>query len=52
MEPSKRAIKIPENIWNKHRDTIEVLYLGERRPLEGKNGVLDIMDRLHGFNAR
>ena len=48
----RRAGKIPEDIWERHRGEIQRLYIKEKRKLEGEEGVVDTMARLHDFIAR
>jgi hypothetical protein len=52
MRLTNRSAKISKTTWEEHRHAIEVLYLHEGRPLEGEDGVLDTMARLHQFQAR
>lgn len=37
--------------WASHESTIRRLYIEESKPLEGREGVMDIMSSLHQFSA-
>jgi len=47
-----RARKIPDKTWDDNRAEIERLYVQEKRSLEGGEGVMSTMARLHSFYAR
>jgi hypothetical protein len=47
----RRSRRIPDAEWTKHKETIKHLYLVDDRPLEGRDGVIDIMAK-NGFSAR
>jgi hypothetical protein len=49
VEPT-RARKKADKAWDLHRGTIEALY--HTNPLEGENGVMELMKRDHKFRAR
>jgi hypothetical protein len=49
---SHRRPRIPSDEWERHKAAIRGLYLDERRKLEGQNGVIDTMQKIHGFVAR
>jgi hypothetical protein len=46
------VVKIPEEVWIRHRPTIEHLYISEDRRLERQDGVMQIMEDQHGLFAR
>ena len=46
-----RAVRIPDEVWGRHRPAIEQLYLTEGRRLEGEDGVIDIMAKRNGLSA-
>jgi hypothetical protein len=47
---SKKATKIDEATWKLHRSTITQLYVEKK--LEGEDGLIDTMEKKHGFTAR
>lgn len=49
--PTQGARKIPENEWRTHQKTLEQLRLHEKKPLEGENGIIAIMRKVHNFSA-
>ncbi|KAF2678237.1 ankyrin [Lentithecium fluviatile CBS 122367] len=51
MDSTPRARKIDEATWERHRSTIERLYVTEDKQLEGKDGVIVIMTKGHAFTA-
>ena len=51
MPRDKATPRIPEKEWAKHRDVIRSLYIEQGKKLQGEDGVIDIMTRLHGFPA-
>jgi hypothetical protein len=52
MSSTAKAERIEESLWDKHRLTIERLYVKQQRKLETKDGVIEYMKRHHGFTAR
>jgi hypothetical protein len=52
MSSTAKAERIEESLWDKHRLTIERLYVKEQRKLETKDGVIEYMKIHHGFTAR
>ena len=49
--PTQRARKISENEWRTHHQTLKQLRLHEKKPLEGEDGIIAIMRRVHEFDA-
>lgn len=49
--PTQRARKISENDWHTHHQTLKQLRLHEKKPLEGEDGIIAIMRRVHEFDA-
>jgi hypothetical protein len=42
---------ITEDDWNRHQATIQLLYITEKRKLQGPGGVMQEMLIHHNFNA-
>jgi hypothetical protein len=49
-DDAKRAKKIPDAVWNDHRQEIERVY--QTKELQGEDGVIAWMYKNHGFKAR
>jgi hypothetical protein len=47
-----RTSRLPEALWDYHRQEIERLYVKEKNRLEGEDGVMERMKKHHGFQAR
>ncbi|OAL48266.1 ankyrin [Pyrenochaeta sp. DS3sAY3a] len=50
MTTRTRRSKVAPAHWEEHKDTIKRIYLTEKRPLEGTNGLIESM-RQHGLDA-
>ncbi|KAH7371717.1 hypothetical protein BKA66DRAFT_182043 [Pyrenochaeta sp. MPI-SDFR-AT-0127] len=46
-----KAEKIDEILWNRHRRTIEHLYVKEQKRLDNEGGVMEYMRKKHNFTA-
>jgi hypothetical protein len=46
-----RSVGLPDACWDSHEATTRRLYLKEKRPLEGRRGVIELMKR-QGLHAR
>lgn len=49
--PIQGARKIPESEWRTHHQTLKQFRLHEKKPLEGEDGIIAIMRRVHNFRA-
>ncbi|EMD92817.1 hypothetical protein COCC4DRAFT_139707 [Bipolaris maydis ATCC 48331] len=49
--PRVLADKIDNATWDQHRETIHRLFILQNRKLEGPEGVMQVMSKVHGFSA-
>ncbi|EUC40707.1 hypothetical protein COCMIDRAFT_52771, partial [Bipolaris oryzae ATCC 44560] len=50
QKPRAQADRIDDATWNQHRETIHRLFILENRKLEGPEGVMEVMSRVHSFH--
>ncbi|EUC38348.1 hypothetical protein COCCADRAFT_43453, partial [Bipolaris zeicola 26-R-13] len=53
MKQTRRVLadRIDNATWDQHRETIHRLFILQKRKLEGPEGVMHVMSKVHGFSA-
>ncbi|XP_014561339.1 hypothetical protein COCVIDRAFT_56497, partial [Bipolaris victoriae FI3] len=53
MKQTRRVLadRIDNATWDQHRETIHRLFILQNRKLEGPEGVMHVMSKVHGFSA-
>jgi len=48
----QRRTRIPEEEWERHKATIQELFLEKNGTLTSEDGLISTMEKKHGFSAR